>query len=325
MKIEIIIVYMQRYKNGHEANFVPPITGIYLAALTPAKYEVKVLHQQIEEVDIDTTADVIALSFFSGFAPEAYSLARRFKDKGKIVIAGGPHVTYYSDEALNYVDAIITGEVENIWEELLHDADQGVLKKIYSGQTPTLETAPTPRYDLLPDAFFVKKVVQATRGCFFNCSFCTVPTLNPGYRKRPVDAVLQDIQYDKFSRWWQNKVVWFWDDNLTADRQYAKELLRKMIPLKKWWLTQASIDIANDEELLDLMKASGCIGVFFGIESFDGDSLNDANKGQNKIEKYKNAVDALRSRGISVMAGLISGFDHDTPDSILKWQIIFPK
>lgn len=142
-----------------------------------------------------------------------------------------------------------------------------------------------------------------------------VPTLNPGFRLRPVEDVIKDASYNNFNHW-QKKVVWFWDDNLTIDRKYITELLHKMKPLNKWWLTQASLDIAKDEKLLNLMKASGCIGVFLGIESFGKDSLIDANKRQNKIENYKTAVATIRKRGIAVMAGFIAGFDHDTVESI---------
>ena len=88
---------------------------------------------------------------------------------------------------------------------------------------------------------------------------------------------------DTFKHWWQRKVVWFWDDNLTIKRDFIKKLLEEMVPLKRWWLTQASMDIAKDAELLDFMKASGCIGIFFGIESFGDESLKDAHKQQNKV------------------------------------------
>jgi radical SAM superfamily enzyme YgiQ (UPF0313 family) len=113
-------------------------------------------------------------------------------------------------------------------------------------------------------------------------------------------------------------VVWFWDDNLTINRKYIHQLLTALKPLKKWWLTQASLDIAKDDQLLDLMKESGCIGVFLGIESFTAESLADAHKRQNKIEHYKQAVAAIHKRGIAVMAGFIAGFDHDTPESIVE-------
>lgn len=316
MKIDIIIVYMPRYEKGHETNFVPPITGIHLAAITPPRFEVRVTHQQVEPVNPDTDADLIALSFFSGFAPEAYRLAALFKQKGKIVVMGGPHVTFSPAEALQFCDAVVVGEAESVWATLLNDAEQGVLKRTYQGQPQPLLNLPTPRYDLLSDAFFIKRVIQTTRGCPFTCSFCTVPTLNPGFRTRPVAEVIRDIEYNHFGQWWQRKVVWFWDDNLTANRKYVKDLLRAMIPLKKWWLTQASLDIAQDEELLDLMQQSGCIGVFFGIETFGQKSLKDANKRQNKAEHYRACIEKVHKRGIAVMAGFIAGFDGDTPASI---------
>lgn len=318
MKIDIIIAYIQRYKKGHEIDFVPPITGIHLAAITPSQYEVRVIHQQVEPINYDSPADIIAISFFSGFAPEAFRLAGIFREKGKIVVAGGPHVTYNIDESLLYFDAIVVGEAENVWANLLQDAQNGILKNVYQGSPCDMQDLPVPRYDLLGKKFFVPRVIQATRGCPFKCSFCTVPTLNPGFRLRPVADVIKNIEYNNFLYWWQRKIVWFWDDNLTINRKYIKELLRAMIPLKKWWLTQASMDIAKDEELLDLMKASGCIGIFFGIETFEIESLNDANKKQNKIHQYKSAVKALHKRGICVMAGFISGFDNDNPATIIR-------
>lgn len=318
MKIDFIIAYVQRYELGHEYDFVPPITGIHLAAITPARHEVRVFHQQVDKIAPDTSADLVAISFFSGFAIAAYNLAVEFKKRGKTVIAGGPHVTYCKEEALRYFDAIVTGEVENVWQDLLQDFESGKLKTVYSGTPCNMTELPTPRYDLLPDKFFIKKVIQATRGCPFSCSFCTVPSLNPGFRLRPVSDVIRDASYDKFKHWWQRKIVWFWDDNLTIRRPYIRELLQAMVPLKKWWLTQASMDIAKDPELLDLMKASGCIGVFLGIESFGAESLADANKRQNKIAQYKQAVGAIRKRGIAVMAGFIAGFDHDDEQSIVN-------
>lgn len=319
MKIDIIVVYLPRYTSGHEVNFVPPITGIQLAALTPAPHTVRVIHQQVDPIPAATDADIIALSFFSGFAPEAYRLARQYKAAGKIVVAGGPHATFWPEEALAHdCDAVVIGEAESVWAELLKDAERGGLRDKYYGQPLPLNGLPSPRYDLLSSRFFVRRVVQATRGCPFTCSFCSVPSVNPGFRVRPVAEVLNDIAYDDFPFWWQRKVVWFWDDNLTAKRAYIKELLTAMIPLKKWWLTQASMDIAKDPELLDLMRASGCIGVFFGIESFGKESLKEANKSQNKAEQYRERIDALHQRGIAVMAGFIAGFDGDTPETIVN-------
>lgn len=318
MKIDIIVVYQPRYQFGHEMNFVPPITGIHLAALTPPGHRVRVFHQQLDEIPFKTDADLIALSFFTGFAPEAYRLANIFRGLGKTVVAGGPHVTFWPEEALRFVDSVVIGEAEDAWGEMLADAEAGVLKPRYEGHPLPLEGLPTPRYDLLSPNFFVRRVIQATRGCPFSCSFCSVPSVNPGFRVRPVEDVIRDIQYNDFPHWWQRKVVWFWDDNLTARRGYIEKLLTAMIPLKKWWLTQASLDIAKDPALLDLMRASGCIGVFFGIESFGPEALKDANKRQNKIDHYRQAIEAVHAHGIAVMAGFIAGFDADTPESIVS-------
>lgn len=316
MKIDIIVTYVQRYKFGHEKHFVPPITGIHLAALTPEEHQVRVVHQQVEQPPENTDADLVALSFFSGFAPEAYKLAERYRAAGKLVVGGGPHVTFAVEEALLYFDAIVVGEAESVWATLVNDASTGNLGRIYRGTPESLDAIPTPRYDLLPDTFFVKRVVQATRGCPFTCSFCTVPILNPGFRTRPVAHVLADVAYNDFKHWWQRKIVWFWDDNLTINRPYARQLFAALVPYKKWWLTQASMDIAKDPGLLELMQRSGCIGVFFGIETFEKASLKDAHKQQNKAEQYSERIDKLHKRGICVMAGFISGFDGDTPATI---------
>ena len=316
MKIDIILAYIPRYRFGHEKDFVPPLTGIHLAALTPTHHKVRVIHQKLEAPPAETDADLVAISFFSGFAPEAYRLARHYRTRGKRVVGGGPHVTFSEAEASPYFDSIVIGEAESVWGGLLEDAERGELKPVYRGVPQALDIIPTPRYDLLPDRFFIKRVVQATRGCPFHCSFCTVPSINPGFRMRPVDKVLADIRYNNFKHWWQRKLVWFWDDNLTANRPYIRELLSGMIPLKKWWLTQASMDISKDEDLLGLLKASGCIGVFFGIESFGAESLEDAHKPQNKAGQYAETIRALHRRGICVMAGFIAGFDGDSPDTI---------
>ncbi|MBN2527590.1 MAG: B12-binding domain-containing radical SAM protein [Deltaproteobacteria bacterium] len=320
MKIDIIVVYEPRYMKGHARDFVPPVTGMYLAALTPNEHHVRLFHQQVDEIDRNSEADLIALSFFSGFAEEGYRLADFFRSRGKLVIAGGPHVTFCAEEALCHVDAVVMGEAESVWETLLNDAQRGKLSRKYVGEEIPLTGMPMPRYDLLSSRYFIPRVIQATRGCPYSCSFCTVPVLYSGLRVRPVDEVIREIQYNDFPHWWQRRIVWFWDDNLLVKRQWAKELLTRMIPLKKWWLTQASIDIVNDPELLQLMKASGCIGIFLGIESFNPDSIEESNKKNNHVDTYKESVRVLHRYGIAVMGGMIAGFDNDTPEGILAME-----
>src|SRR5215218_7848488 len=128
VKIDIIVVYIQRYERGHEIDFVPPITGIHLAAITPGHHTVRVVHQQVEPVDFETDAELIALSFFSGFAPEAYTLAAEFKRRGKTVVAGGPHATFSPEETLRHCDSVVVGEAESVWPRLVADAQAGTLR-----------------------------------------------------------------------------------------------------------------------------------------------------------------------------------------------------
>lgn len=318
MKIRIVVSYVPRYRAGHAFHFVPPITGIHLAALTPAHHEVEVVHEQVRAVPIEPLPDLVALSFFSGFARRAYDLADRYRALGVKVVAGGPHVSYWTEEALAHVDAVVVGEAESVWPGLLDDLERGALSRVYRGEPRDLAGLPTPRYDLLEPRFVVHRVIQATRGCPFHCSFCTVPDLNPGFRVRPVAEVLRDVETGGFALPWQQRVAWFWDDNLLVQRRWAKDLLGAMRGANRWWLTQASLDIVTDRELLDLMEASGCIGIFLGIESFDAAALRSIDKRQNHVARYREAIRALHDRGICVMAGFIAGFDEQTPASVVE-------
>lgn len=316
MKIRIIVSYVPRYRRGHRFHFVPPVTGVHLAAITPPEHDVELIHEQVREVPVDARPDVVALSFFSGFARRAYELADRYRALGVRVVAGGPHVSYWIEEALEHVDVVVTGEAEGVWAEVLSDLERGVARRVYRGEPASLAGLPTPRYDLLEKEFLVPRVLQATRGCPFTCSFCTVPDLNPGFRVRPVDEIVRDIAGSHFPRFWQEKVAWFWDDNLLVQRRWAKELLDAMTGLDRWWLTQASIDIVKDNDLLNRMERSGCIGIFLGIESLDEADLKSVDKRQNKVREYKEAIQKLHDRGTCVMAGFISGFDDQTPELI---------
>ncbi|MBK6692751.1 MAG: B12-binding domain-containing radical SAM protein [Myxococcales bacterium] len=316
MKVRIVVAYQPRYRRGHGVDFVPPITGIHLAALTPQEHSVELVHEQVRAVPDDGNADLLALSFFSGFARSAYAHADRARARGLPVVAGGPHVSYWVDEALEHVDAVVIGEADDIWPRVLEDAARGCLKRVYRGGPHSMRGLPTPRYDLLEDSFVVRHVLQATRGCPFSCRFCTVPDLNPGFRVRPIDDVLRDLSTAPEDAPWHERLAWFWDDNLLVKRRWAKELLGAMRGLGREWLTQASIDITHDDELLDLMERSGCIGIFLGIESLDAVNLESVDKRQNHVNEYARAIQKLHDRGIAVMAGFISGFDAQTEASI---------
>ena len=320
MRIRIVVSYIPRYERGHTFHFVPPLTAIHLAAITPAEHPVEVVHEQAREVPVRDDVDVVAISYFSGFARRAYALADAYRALGVKVVMGGPHATYWVDEALAHADVVVTGEAESAWPELLHDLAHGEARRVYRGEARELDGQPTPRYDLLEDRFVVRRVLQATRGCPFSCSFCSVPDLNPGFRVRPVAEVIRDLEAPVrrgMPRPWDD-VAWFWDDNLLVKRRWAKDLLAAMTGMRRSWLTQASIDIVKDRELLDAMERSGCIGIFLGIESLDDADLKSCSKRQNRASEYADAVKKLHDRGICVMAGFISGFDDQSADGIVR-------
>ena len=208
MRVRIVVSYVPRYERGHAWDFVPPVTGMHLAAITPGEHEVDLVHEQVRAVPLDDGwPELVALSFFSGFARRAYEVADAYRARGIKVVAGGPHATYWTDEALQHVDAVVAGEAESVWPEVLRDFARGTPKKVYRGAPSPMVGLPTPRYDLLEPRFLVPRVLQATRGCPFTCSFCSVPDLNPGFRVRPIDDVVRDVATTHFPRFWQEKVA----------------------------------------------------------------------------------------------------------------------
>lgn len=326
MKIKIVNCWTSRYRRSDQ-HFVPSLTLAHLAALTPDEHQVTLHHEQVRPVNVEQDAadgvELAALSFPTGFALHAYRLADDYRRHGIPVVMGGPHVTFLPQEASYHADAVVVGEAELLWGRVLDDFRRGHVQRIYrTDQVHSLADLPMPRYGLIEPAFAVPHVVQATRGCPYHCKFCATATLNPGFRTRPLDQVIRDIAAPHFGGWLQNKLVWFWDDNLTANRRYAKALLREMIPLNKWWLTQASLDLTDDDELLQLMHDSGCVGVFLGIETLDADALASVRKLHNlkgppgRATRYRQAIRKLHDHGITVMAGLIVGFDTDTAASV---------
>lgn len=319
MNIEIINVWEMQYKGLKKNNVFSPLTAPYLAALFPSDVNVTIRNEQVRPVDYDIDVDLVALTFMIPNAFHAYEIADRFRKRGTKVIMGGPHVTFLPEEALEHADAVVVGEAENVFPEIIKDFKQGGLKEKYESTSPhSLKGLPLPKYDLVEKDFRLSHTVQATRGCPFKCSFCSVIALYPGLRLRPVGEVIRDIRCFEGQNYLQNKTVMFMDNNLIANKKYAKKLFRKMIPLKKWWGSQLSIDMAKDKELMRLAAESGCITVHVGIESFSQDSLKNIGKRQNKVSEYKRAIKTFHEYGIYVQASIIIGFDEDTVDSIRK-------
>jgi radical SAM superfamily enzyme YgiQ (UPF0313 family) len=303
--------YIWRKKRA--AFTLPPMALPLLAAVTPPGVEVRLIDEAVEEVEVKLEADLVGLSVMTATAPRAYELADHFRSRGIKVVMGGVHPSSLPDEALQHSDSVVIGEGEVHWPRILEDAGRGGLKRIYENSSPfPLDQLPAPRWDLLPaQKYFVPRTVQVSRGCPLSCSFCSVSSFfGRSYRHRPVRQVIEEIKAHR------KRLLIFADDNITGNPHSAKELFAAMIPLKKKWVSQCSLSIADDPELLDLAARSGCIGLLIGFESISPEVLKSIGKQVNLRRDYEEAIRKIHGRGIHIQASFIFGFDEDRPDSI---------
>jgi radical SAM superfamily enzyme YgiQ (UPF0313 family) len=202
---------------------------------------------------------------------------------------------------------IFIGEAEQTWPRFLAGFESGNHGVRYSSEPPPLDNAPMARHDLFHRRDHAAGVLFATRGCAHRCDFCTLAVMyRSQVRKRPVEAVARE--YASF----RGKVVILWDDDIAGDLEYAKTLFRAIAPHRKWWSSQAGVHAASDDEFLELAAASGCRQLFIGFESVSQASVNEVSKGFNRVDEYARAIERIHAHGISVQAGIVFGFDHDT-------------
>lgn len=278
-----------------------------IAAYTPAHWEVTHIDEIVQKVNFDFPCDLVGITANTPAAIHAYSLATEFRKRGRKVVIGGPHATLMPEEVSLYADSAVIGEADDLWPKILEDFEKGKLLKIYKCDVlPNLQDMPSPRWDLIKGRWYGKGVTIATRGCPFACEYCTIPQMySRKMRYRPVDQVIKEISN------MPGRALIFWDDNLAANKKYSKELFKALIPLKRWWTTQATMDCAEDDEFLDLAAKSGCKAFFMGFESVSQASLISANKSHNNVTKFKETIRKLHSYGIAVQAGIVFGFDEE--------------
>ncbi len=285
-----------------------------IAALTPDNYEVELIYETIEEIPWHTEAEIIGISSMGHGVHRTIDIAKGFKALGKTVVLGGYMVSLLPEEGLKYADAVFVGDVETSWGIFLSDYETGLIKTVYD--MPLTEySPPLPRYELIAH----KKIgsflpVQAGRGCVNHCSFCSVACLYQGrYLKRPVDEVMRDIKEVRRLGYKQFLLL---DDNIFSDRVYTKALCEAIKPLKMKWMTQCTVTIGDDVELLRLIKDSGCIALSFGLESITQSSLDGMDKPWAKVSEYERLIKAVRDEGIQVSTEMVVGADGDTLESI---------
>jgi radical SAM superfamily enzyme YgiQ (UPF0313 family) len=298
----------------------PPLSLPTIAALTPQNFEIHIIDEHIEEINFDEKADLVGITCMTPLAIRAYEIADEFRKRGAKVVLGGIHPTMLPNEAAEKADSIILGEAEYTWPILIQDFLQGSLKKFYHSERKVdLKDCPVPRCDLLRNEFYITHTMQISRGCPHKCEFCSnVAFYGNQFRFKPIENVTREIE--SLIKIDKHKTIFICDDNITANKRYAKELFKRLIPYKITWSSEASIDATYDDELLDLMAESGAKQIFVGFETLSQDNLKQANKssGINKVEEYKDAIEKIQSRGIAVIGGFILGLDHDDETSFEK-------
>jgi radical SAM superfamily enzyme YgiQ (UPF0313 family) len=294
---------------------MPAINLSLIAALTPKEHEINIIDEMVEKADYDNLdADLVGISVITPTAPRAYEIADILTARGTPVVMGGIHASLMPNEALKHVTSVVIGEAEEVWLKVVSDFKRGRLKRIYRAKKRTdLSKLPYPRRDLLKGNYgHLYKPVQATRGCPYRCDFCSVHKFFGGtYRTRPVKDVINELKGMK------NGFLNFVDDNIVGNRKYAKELFKALIPLKLNWISQASLSVAKDDELLKLAAESGCDCLAIGFESVSQNSLYEAKK-VNRSYEYPKLIKKIQDYGIEIWGCFVFGFDFDKKDIFQK-------
>ena len=317
-------------------SFVPRLAPMILAALTPKEYSFTYLDEDLGAIDLEKVdADLVALTGMTVQANRAYQLAAYFRRKGCLVIMGGIHASSCPEEVALHVDVVCTGKAESYWQEVLSDATAGRLKKFYHDEDhPTMVTQPIPKFDVANHDRYSVFPIQATRGCPYNCEFCCIQVSSGNkYMKKPISQVVAEImELEKHNHGPFKKRYHFMDDNLYVDKDYTVSLFKALAPLDITWMGMGSLNIALDEETLDLIAASGCRALGIGFESISEESLKEAKankKNAVSVDKYKVAAQNLIKRGIVPIGFFIFGFENDdgscfkrTTDFIIENRIM---
>lgn len=317
-KLILISPLAEKSLLGGDFYFRMPYLGLLkVAALTPQDWEVSIIDEKVEGVDFDQHADLVGITAMTPAVNRGYRIADEFRSRGKKVVMGGMHISKLPEEALQHCDSVVIGEAEGLWQTLLDDFTKGQLQKTYKHENgyPSLENLPIVNWDLYKDKRYLPvHSIETTRGCPHNCEFCSVTNSFGGkFRNRPVDEVEREIQRLKpfEGKFILKNTVFFADDNIISSRRHAKELLTRIIPYNLKWVGQASVNIAKDDEILDLCRKSGCMGILIGFESLSADSLSHMGKQFNKPQNYVDVIKKVHDYGIGINGSFVLGFDHD--------------
>ena len=314
MKIKLIAPSDQRENRLSIPFKLQRVNLPLLAALTPPGHTITIVEESFVVDDINQDVDMVGITVMTEFAPRAYRIGDAYRRKGVKVVMGGIHPTVLPEEALEHADAVVVGEAESVWPQLVADAASGRMQRIYRADTMTnLEGLPKPLRDLLPGSrqgyIPVPIGVETSRGCPYDCEFCCIgQTLGQQYRVRPVHEVIAEIESI------DSPHLFFVDDALGLNRDAAKKLFTEMIPLRKRWLAQGTVSLAEDPELLALMKRAGCMGFLIGFESVQKDTQDEVNKIKSLKVDFYEAMRRFHYEGFGILGSFVFGFDHENKE-----------
>ncbi len=295
--------------------YLPGLTMPMLAAVTPPEVELTMISETIQDIPFEENWDLVGITGMGSGLVRAWEIADRFREKQIPVVVGGLAASLCDpDWTYAHADALVTGEAEQVWPEVIRDFLNGGLKKRYTmPHRPDIKTLPQPRYDLMhPKELGLWRPVQATRGCPFPCEFCSIQSFfERSYRKRPVEQVIRDVRAAKKTG---GRYIAFIDDNIGLDWNYFEELMHALVAEDIIWISQCSIHIADKPRMLELAYQSGCRLLSFGIESVNQSSVDTVGKTFNHTNQYDELLYNVRQAGIAVSSEMIVGLDEDEED-----------
>lgn len=295
----------------------PPLGLGYVAALTPDHWEVELIDENFERAAF-RDCDLVGLTGFTAMANRAYQIAGMYRARGIPVVMGGIHASMMPDEASQYVDAVVVGEAESVWAEVIADAEAGELKPRYEGRHVDLTGLVHPRRDLF-DPRYHCDTIQTARGCPNDCEFCSVSQFNGfAYRRRPMEEVLDELET------LERKYLFIVDDNIAGSGRRGEEraiaLGRGMRErgLDFAWYGQAALNVADNDEVLEAFSRSGCRLLFLGIEAENREVLESMNKRVNLQREYEQVFRKIHDHGIGIHGSIIFGTDEDTMETLRR-------
>ena len=307
-------------ERGQAIASLPSLSLLTLAALTPERHQVS-YHEIHDIADVHELpdAEVVAIATFTAQVKDAYQLSDRYRKEGVTTVMGGLHVTSCPDEALGHADIIVIGEGEVVWRRLLDDVESGQAERVYDARSCEwdLAEAPIPRFDLLDAEDYNRITVQTNRGCPWRCEFCASSILlTPRYKIKPVSRVIEEIRAVKDS--WPRPFIEFADDNSFVNKRRSRELAEAMASERVRWFTETDISVADDPELLGMLREAGCAEVLIGLESPSVGGLDGVELKRNwklrQIEGYREAITRIQEHGVAVNACFVLGLDGDGPE-----------